>query len=235
MYWQIGDFWQAPTSSTIEYELKWKIGHYYVRHMYEPVYPLVILTPYLANVTDENSRISFYVINELFNGISGHLNCSFLPVDSFSVRSSFIFDVSIDSPAVLHITDLPYSTIMRSAGCNSSQCVLHCRFNSNKEEIRQTLFLTQPKNYELYQPNLHIQGIQQVTPTDISIIITATRPALFIWLDVPLNVSGYFSQNGFHMFEPMKTITFHSWTPVTGFDKINFDVRIISLFDVTQP
>ena len=67
MYWQINDIWQAPTWATIEYGLKWKMGHYYVQHMYEPVYPLAILTPYLANVTDENARISLYLINELLN------------------------------------------------------------------------------------------------------------------------------------------------------------------------
>jgi beta-mannosidase len=236
MYWQIDDIWQAPTSSTIEYGLKWKMGHYYVQHMYEPVYPLAILTPYLANVTDDTARISLYVINELFNGASGHLNCSFLSLDTFSVRSSFTFDVSFDSPALRHLTDLPYSTLMRSAGClNSSQCLLHCRFNTSQEEIGQTLFLTQPKNYKLYQPNLHIQSIQQLTSTDISITITATRVALFVWLDVPTNVNGYFSRNGFHMFEPMKTVTFHSWIPITDFDNVNFDVSITSLFDITQP
>ncbi|CAF1079907.1 unnamed protein product [Rotaria sp. Silwood1] len=236
MYWQINDIWQAPTSSTIEYGLKWKMGHYYVQHMYEPVYPLAILTPYLANVTDENAQISLYVINELFNGTTGHLNCSFLSLDTFSIRLPFAFDISFNAPAVQHVTDLPYSTIMRRAGCfNSSQCLLHCRFNSSQEEIGQTLFLTQPKNYELIQPNLHIQSIQQLTPTDIRITITATRPALFVWLDVSSNFSGYFSRNGFHMFEPMRIIRFHSWTPITNFDNVNFDVRITSLFDVTQP
>ena len=66
MYWQFNDIWQAPTWSSIEYGLKWKMAHYYVRHMYAPVYPIAILTPYLANVTDENAQISLYVINESF-------------------------------------------------------------------------------------------------------------------------------------------------------------------------
>ncbi len=231
MYWQLGDIWQAPTSSTIEYELKWKMGHYYVQHMYEPVYPLPILTPYLANMTDENAHISVYVINELFDGTTGVLNCSFLPLDSFSIRSSILFDVSFDSSAVKHLADLPYSTLMRSIGCaNSSQCLFHCRLNTTYEDIEQTLFFTQPKNYQLEQPNLQIENIQQVSPTEVSMTITATHPALFVWLDVSANTTGYFSQNGFHMFEATKTVSFHSWTPMT-----DFDARITSLFDVTQP
>ena len=42
-------------------------------------------------------------------------------------------------------------------------------YNNSQEEIGQTLFLTQPKNYQLYQPNLRIQNIQQVSPTDFNI------------------------------------------------------------------
>jgi hypothetical protein len=65
--------------------------------------------------------------------------------------------------------------------------------------------------------------------------ITATHPALFVWLDVSANITGYFSRNGFHMFEATKTVSFHSWTPLTDFDDVNFDVRVTSLFDVSQP
>jgi len=125
---------------------------------------------------------------------------------------------------------------MKSADCSSSsQCLLHCSFNGSQEEIGQTLFFTRPKNYQLYQPNLHIQTIRQVSPTEVSITITATRPALFVWLDVSANTTGYFSRNGFHMFEPTRTVTFHSWTPISYFNSVNFDLLITSLFDVTQP
>ena len=37
------------------------------------------------------------------------------------------------------------------------------------------------------------------------------------------------------MFEPMRTVSFHSWSPIIDFDRSNFDLRISSLFDVTQP
>jgi beta-mannosidase len=231
MYWQINDIWQAPTWSTIEYELKWKMAHYYVRHMYEPVYPIAILTPYLANTTDENARISLYVVNELFNGTHGQLICSIHTLTTFSVRLSFSFDVFLDSPATEHVTDLAYASLMKRADCSTdNHCILHCLYNDSQQEVEQTLFLTQPKNYQLYQPNLYIQNIQQLTPADFSITITAIRPALFVWLDVPANISGYFSRNGFHMFEPMITVNFRSWIPIT-----DFDVHISSLYDVTQP
>jgi len=204
--------------------------------MYEPVYPLAILTPYLANVTDDSARISLYVISDLLHDIHGQLICSIHTLDTFSVLLSFAFDVSLESPDMRHVTDLSYLTLMKRADCSSdNQCILYCSFNYDHQKIGQTLFLTRPKNYQLYQPNLQIQNIQQVSPTEAIITITATRPALFVWLDVSANISGYFSRNGFHMFKPTKTIRFHSWTPITDFDNVNFDVRITSLFDITQP
>jgi beta-mannosidase len=235
MYWQINDIWQAPTWATIEYGLKWKMGHYYVQHMYAPVYPIAILTPYLANTTDLNARISLYIMNDLLNDIHGQLLCSIHTLAAFSVRLSVAFDVSYDSATMQHVTDLPYSTLLKRGECSSANhCLLHCVLNYNHQEIEQTLFFSQPKNYQLYQPNLHIQNIQQISPTEVSMTITATQPALFVWLDVSANTSGYFSRNGFHMFEATRTVSFHSWTPMTDFDSATFDVRIISLFDVTQ-
>ena len=235
MYWQINDIWQAPTWATIEYGLKWKMGHYYAKHMYEPVYPLPILTPYLASVDDESAVISIYVINELFRGTKGRLMCSFLSLDAFTPRAPVAYDISITSPDVRHVTDLPYSTLMRSAGCsNGNKCLFHCHYNSTQDDIGQTVFLTQPKNYELYQPNLRILKIEQLSSTEFRITVTATRPALFVWLDVPATVSGYFSRNGFHMLELTRVVSFYSWSPMS-MENASLNVTITSLYDVTQP
>ena len=236
MYWQINDIWQAPTWATIEYGLKWKMGHYYAQHMFEPVYLIPILTPYLAKVTDENARISLYLINELIDGTRGRTMCSFLSLDKFAVRSSVAYDVSTDTPSVKHIADLPYATVMKTAGCsNESQCLIHCTYNSTQDDIGQTLFLTRPKNYQLYQPNLRIETVKQVSPTEVSITISATLPALFVWLDFSNNTIGYFSRNGFHMFQPTRTVSFYSWSPISDAISENLNITIRSLFDVTQP
>ena len=235
MYWQINDIWQAPTWATIEYRLKWKMGHYYAKHMYEPVYPIAVLTPYLASVTDESARLSIYMVNELFRGTKGRLACSFFSLDSFTPRAPVAYDISIVSPDVQRVIELPYSTVMRSAGCSTgNQCLFHCRYNSTLDEIGQTVFLTQPKNYQLQQPNLHIMKVNQVSPTEFSITLTATRPALFVWLDVPATVSGYFSRNGFHMLELTRTVSFYSWSPMS-MENANLNVSITSLFDVLHP
>ena len=236
LYWMLGEIWQAPSKASIEYGLKWKMSHYYVQHMYELIYPIAILKPYLANVTDVNATIELHVVNEYFNGIQGQLYCSILTLDTFKPRFTFSYNISLTSAGTQHVAKLPYATLMRDSECSTNnQCLIHCSYNDSQHEVGQTLFLTRPKYYQLYQPNLRIQSIQQVSTNDIEITLNATQPALFVWLDVSANLSGYFSHNGFHMFEPTRTVTFHSWAPMTNFNEINFDLRVTSLFDVIQP
>ncbi|CAF1285527.1 unnamed protein product [Rotaria sp. Silwood1] len=236
MYWQINDIWQAPTWATIEYGLKWKMSHYYVGHMYAPVYPIAMLTPYLANVTDENAQLSFHVVNEVLNNTYGTLICSIYTLDTLTPRLSFGDDIIFNLPGIENVMNFPYSTLMRRTNCkDSSQCIIHCSLNYNEHQIGQTLFLSRPKNYQLFNPNLQIESIKQISSTDFNITITVDRPALFVWLDIAANITGYFSRNGFNMFQPSTSVIFHSWTSMENFDKANFDIRYTSLFDVTLP
>ena len=236
LYWQLNEIWQSPSKASIEYGLKWKMSHYYARHMYELVYPIITLKPYLANVSDENATLAFYVVSEHFDGIQGQLNCSIVTLDTFTPRFSFSYNVSLNAPGIQQLATISYATFMRDVDCTTSnRCIIDCSYRNREQVVGQTLFLTQPKNYQLYSPNLQVENIRQVSPNDFDITLNATRPALFVWLDVSSNLTGYFSHNGFHMFEPTRIVTFHSWTPLAQFDQTNFNLRLTSLFDVTQP
>ena len=236
MYWQINDIWQAPTWSTIEYNLKWKMAHYYVQHMYSPVYPIIRVTPYLPSANDENAKISFYLANDHSDAVQGQMTCSLLTPDRFSVRLSFVYDLSMNSAGVQNVADLSYSMLTKRAGCDDNDpCLVHCTFNGNNGiEIGQTAFLTRPKNYKLYPSDIQIQSINQKSPMDFDIVLTANRPALFVWLEALNSVRGYFSHNGFHMLEPNRIVSFHTWEPMS-LGSMNLNVSITTLFDVTMP
>ncbi|CAF3837497.1 unnamed protein product [Rotaria sordida] len=236
MYWQINDMWQAPTWSTIEYGLKWKMGHYYAAHMYTPIYPITTVTPYLANITDENAQLSIDIVNELINGTHGDLTCWIYTLDTMMTRLTFGSSILFNSSGIQNFMNLSYVLLMKRSHCdNNSQCILHCIFNSNHYQVEQTLFLSRLKDYQIMNPNLNIENIEQLSSTDFNITLTVDRPALFVWLDITANVTGYFSRNGFHMFEPKMSINFHSWIPIINFHQANFEIRYTSLFDVTLP
>jgi beta-mannosidase len=230
MYWQLNDIWQAPTWLSIEYGLKWKMAHYYVRHMYSPIYIFMRLTPYLPSVEDESAQISLYFVNDLVNTTSNQINCSIQSFDKFESRLSLKYNVVANSTGVKLIAN---QLLMEESHClNSSECLMLCSLDSNGQQINeiQTLFFSRPKDIQLYKPNLRITSIQQRSSTEIDLTINADKPALFVWVDVPNGISGYFSKNGFHIFQQEMTITFTSWTSLT-----NFDFRITSLYDVIQP
>jgi hypothetical protein len=127
---------------------------------------------------------------------------------------------------------------MKEAGCsNSSQCLMLCEVDNLGTLLteQQTLFFAPPKEMQLHNPNLRIRSIQQRSLNEIEFTINADKPALFVWLDAPSDFSGYFSRNGFHIFDEEITVKFVSWTSLTNFDSANFNLSIISLYDVTQP
>jgi beta-mannosidase len=238
MYWQLNDIWQAPTWSSIEYGLKWKMAHYYARNMYSPIYLIIRLTPYLASVNDSNARLWLYQINEFVNSTVNSAICSIRSFDSFDSRVSMVYDIDTRSPGLQLVDVWIYPLIMEQTNClNSSQCLMLCSLFSYEERLadEQAILFARPKDIQLFNPNLRTVSIEQKSLTEIDFTIHADKPALFVWLDILNGMNGYFSRNGFHLFEEETIVTFTSWTSLTNFDIEDIDLNIISLYDVTQP
>ncbi|CAF4912627.1 unnamed protein product [Rotaria sp. Silwood1] len=237
MYWQLNDIWQAPTWSSIEYGLKWKMAHYYARHMYSPVYLVMKLTPYLPSVNDPTARLWLYHVNEFVNSTFNDVICTVKSLDRFDSRMITVYTVVANSPGVELVDVWIYALLMEQSGCSTSnQCLMLCSLYHLGEQLseQQTIFFARPKDYQLYNPNLRTVSVRQRSSTEIDFTINADKPALFVWLDLSNDVSGYFSRNGFHMFESEIIVTFKSWTSLTNIDSANFDLRITSLYDVTK-
>jgi beta-galactosidase/beta-glucuronidase len=112
MHWQLNDIWQAPTWSSIEYGLKWKMAHYHVRQMYSPIYVLMRLTPYLPSVDNDSAVIWIYLVNEFVNSTRNQVNCTIKSYDSFDARLSVTYDVVTNSTGVQLINSSSYKSIM---------------------------------------------------------------------------------------------------------------------------
>ena len=49
LYWQLNDVWAAPTYSSIDYDLNWKVSHYYAKRFLAPlIVSLVIFSQNLS-------------------------------------------------------------------------------------------------------------------------------------------------------------------------------------------
>jgi len=238
MYWQLDDIWQAPTWATIEYDLTWKMAHYYVRHMYSSLYILLRLNPYLPSVMDKTAQLSISLASDLSKTTHNIINCSIKSYDSFQSRYSFEYPIITYGVEVIRVDTWHYSDLMDKANCTeSTQCLMLCTLNSDSQQAteEQSLFFARPKNISLYNPNLRIVSLQQQSPIEIELTINADKPALFVWVDIPEGVSGYFNRNGFHMFESQVTIQLTSWMSLINRNFKTSDFQITSLYDVTQP
>ena len=239
MYWQLNDIWQAPTWASIEYGSKWKMAHYYAKQMYSPIYVLMRSTLYLPSVTDLNAQINIYLVSDIATSTNNQINCSVRSFDSFDARLSVQYDDIRTNSSVLKLLDSwPYRLLMELAGCpNSSQCAMLCSLTTNNDSSNeiQTLLFSRPKDIQLLDPNLQLIYVAQKSINEIDFTLKADHPALFVWLNLPNDFTGYFSRNGFHMFQQQITVTYISWTPLIPLDPINVALQMTSLYDVTIP
>jgi beta-mannosidase len=130
----LNDIWQGPTWSSIEYGLKWKMSHYYVRHMYSPTYLLLKLTSYFPSITDDSAQIGLYLVNDFIYSSHYQVNCSIHSFDTFDVSFSVTYDVMTNSSGVQLINYWSYKTLLKQSGClNSNECLMLCSWNNHNE------------------------------------------------------------------------------------------------------
>lgn len=82
----------------------------------------------------------------------------------------------------------------------------------------------------LQDPQLKISKVAQLSKTEFRVSVQAQSPACFVWL-VAKDVRGRFSENGFLLTEPSKTVIFHSWQDTTE-GELAKSLYIMSLFDL---
>ncbi|KAF7639983.1 Manba-prov protein [Meloidogyne graminicola] len=71
MYWQLNDVWAAPTWSTIDFDLRWKIGHYFVKRSFAPlILSMLFFDQFLYEFSkfeylDDNENLHLFVCSDL--------------------------------------------------------------------------------------------------------------------------------------------------------------------------
>ncbi|KAI8587063.1 glycoside hydrolase family 2 protein [Geranomyces variabilis] len=65
LVWQLNDIWQAPTWASIEYNLRWKVVHYHLKRVYQPV----IISPIYASQSD---ILRVYATSDLQDFVRGN-------------------------------------------------------------------------------------------------------------------------------------------------------------------
>ncbi|XP_076384002.1 beta-mannosidase [Megalopta genalis] len=243
LYWQLNDVWQAPSWSSIDFNGKWKILHYYAVDFFAPI----IVTYYI-----QRNHFSIYIVSEKLHpitnvtlGVNIYTCNSMKPVQSFNFHN---ITVKANAATKIHNNTFGHSWFLNST-------IPECRTNTSNTCIT-TLTLKDktgsqiaPRNY-IY-PNdgfktvvlptvnvsvkindYHIPGTYSNYP-NIVCELTTNNLAFFVWLEAG-NICGRFSENGFHMFERRKTVIFHACEGITPQLFQDF-LKITTLSDIYNP
>lgn len=241
LYWQLNDVWQAPSWSSIDFDGRWKMLHYYAVEFFAPL----IVTYYI-----ENMNLSIYIVSDKTYPIKNvTLEMNLYTWNNIKpIRSYFHSNITIGANAVTKIDDnlLKYSWILNSTILNE------CQFNITKNNCITTLTLRDknglsiaPRNY-IYPSNalkniaLPIANVSVnindyhlsekfFNYLDIEIELITNNIILFVWLEAG-NICGHFSENGFHMFENTKKILFHACDVITS-EMLRTTLKITTLSD----
>ncbi|XP_068981840.1 beta-mannosidase [Bombus flavifrons] len=227
LYWQLNDVWQAPSWSSIDFDGRWKMLHYYAMEFFAPI----IVTYYINDM-----HLLIYIVSDMTYSIKNAiLEVNLYAWNSIKPVQSYVHpNIIIEANTVtkIHNNLLEYSWILNSTALNE------CQSNfSTKSNCITTLTLRDktgipiaPRNY-IYPSNAlknialpianvsvkvndnHLPGRYFNYP-DIELELITNNIALFVWLEAG-NICGRFSENGFHMFEDNKNVTFHACEFIT--------------------
>ena len=258
LYWQLNDVWAAPTWASIEFGGKWKMLHYYARNMFAPV----ISVPYVDNgfvnvdiVNDILNDLSVTVNVMVYKWATQQPTLT-KPVTSQVVRGSVRRALNLPLSDLLESAGCQDSTecVVRTV-----TSITNSSANNNHDNY---LLLAAPRDLSgIITANITLANISVALGHDrrsnrvgtrnsnidvgsrvdaplpvYTMVLEANAISLFVWLDfVPsANITGEFDDNGFIMFEAVKTVHFTPSNANVTKEEIASSLLIRSLTDVVS-
>ncbi|KAL2069075.1 hypothetical protein VTL71DRAFT_15413 [Oculimacula yallundae] len=192
LYWQLNDVWQAPTWAGLEYDGRWKMLHYIVKDVFNPV----IVAPSFNYTTGD---LDVYAVSDLWSVASGKahvmwydwsgkaLNASTLSVEVGPLNATRVFQMNTNELGLnLSNAVARFQIEVQSTPPHLTEPITY---------THETWFHAIPlKDQDMADPNLKIT----FDKARCNFIVTAMdNVAAWVWLDHPEGVVGNFKDNGF--------------------------------------
>ncbi|XP_054164237.1 beta-mannosidase-like [Oppia nitens] len=215
LYWQINDIWPAPTWASIEFGGKWKILQSYA---------IDFLKNNIVSVYEDNNQtLKISLIRDDYGGkevfdlsLKVYKWSSNKPVQELIAKCQSNQGFSAE---VLFSHSIP--DLLTKSGCaDRSECVV--KVDIPHFQTSSFMLLNEPKNSKLVKPNIKLVSVKRKSHLDdkqqvFDITLSSEAIAPFVGLDFKLKsgIKGNFIENGFFIFDGMKTITFETKSNVT--------------------
>ncbi|XP_058792427.1 beta-mannosidase [Phymastichus coffea] len=220
LYWQLNDVWQAPSWSSIDFEGRWKMLHYYVKDFFSPV----IVTPRLTQANE----LMIYVVSDLLHELT-NLSIDVVVYEwknSKSILTTQLTNITVGPNESRLIAQKWIDVFLERAGCGTlatakENCMIELILkDENDKKIAPTNYVyphplkkvSLPKDSVMVKVKPKSNELLKNQIFEIQIV--STKIALFVWLEVG-NIAGQFSENGFHILRGKKIITFEAQESTT--------------------
>ncbi len=193
LYWQIDDCWPTISWATIDYDMRWKAGHYFVKKAYENL----LVSPIVNN---DGDKINFTILNDNLTARKLNLVYSVLNFDGDVLKTASVpLNVKANSSISYHT--IAIKDVIGKEAKNKVVIVAELveDGNSVSENI---LYLDLPKNLNL--PAVTIRKKIVKTNTGFEITLESDKLAKHVYLKNDAT-EGFFSDNYFDLI-PGKTI-----------------------------
>jgi len=188
LYWQLNDCWPCPSWSSIDYKGNLKALHYMAKKFFAPVL--------LSAVEDiEKGTVDIYLTNDYQRSVSGKINCKIVNVCGNTVmEKSFAASVGPNSSVIANTIDVKSYVDEESR----RRHIMFLEFVSETGITSDNaVFFTRPKHIELENPYLKAEIIES-DGKNHKVMITANKPALWVWIDIE-GINAKYSDMFFHM------------------------------------
>lgn len=194
--------------------------------------------PVIASSYQEGGKFKLYVVSDLMKPIThGVVSLKAWAWSSFTplYTRNITFNIHGQSSKLVYADEV--KDLVKASKCESAHhCVFTMRpLNLSSGKDLGPINVFYPSNLSeavgLKDPRLKIAKVARMSETrEFSVSVEAQSPACFVWL-VAKNVRGRFSENGFLLTEPSKTVVFFSWQDTTVED-LEKTLYIKSLYDL---
>lgn len=175
LIWQLNDVWPVSSWSSIEYNGKWKMLHYAIKHFYSSLSPLLY---------KEDDTVFVKVINEENKKKKVNVRVRIINYDG-NTKKDNSYSIFINAKSVREIERI------KEANREDEFVVVTL---STKDTIEERFLLfTKPREARIKASGSKIKDIKKCGK-DYSITLTSTHPSFFVILD-STSIIGNFSDN----------------------------------------
>ncbi|KRX60767.1 Beta-mannosidase [Trichinella sp. T9] len=222
LYWQLNDIWQAPSWSTVDYGLKWKLAHYYAVKFYAPL----LVT---ANCSSTSGRCSVFVVSDLTAQLVNvtvevRFYCWDWPDPLASIKRPV---GSVPPQGSLLVFEFPFGNFFHLV----TLAVLNSSTGLPLGPVNTHLLTKIPRLGGAEVGRVEVVGLKALASRRFLITLRRFGPIVpFVWLRAD-NLTGYFSDNGFVMVDRRLLLTFQSYSQIS-LSNFRSQLRITTIADI---